>query len=184
MKRQSRISIKIKSCREQRRAGRSLHRWMPLATSSRKPSCKATSTNKQTAGLRKAAPGYILKSFWKTERNEAQETPPDLELGDPHAVGPDGHCDLVPDWLLRKRLRKSDPAPVDGTWPGEGDGWPRGIAHNFHPMAFSASHPQRIGHPRQRTGGDETFLLRGRGASGASDRFFLGPKGIAERSAD
>ena len=64
---------------------------------------------------------------------------------------------------------------------GESDGRPRGIAVDFDPVAFDASHAEGIGDPRARAGWDAGLVFGERGGRGIASRFLLGPKSIAER---
>src|SRR5580692_8698124 len=124
----------------------------------------------------------MCKSFWKRGRNEGPEAPPDMELGDPHAMGAGGHRDFVCDWFLRTLRGESDPAAVDRAPFGKGDRRAGGTTGHFDPVALDASHTERLGDSRAGAGWDTAFAFGGRGARPTPDRFLLGPKGIAERA--
>src|SRR5271165_833150 len=124
----------------------------------------------------------MCRNIWTKGRNEGPKAPPDMELGDPHAVGANGDWDFVRDWFLRQRRGKSDPAAVDRAPFGDGDGRPRGIAFDFDPVAFDASHAEGIGDPRARTSWDAGIVFGKGGGRGTAGRFFLGPEGITDRT--
>src|SRR6266849_1359984 len=138
--------------------------------------------NRPIDGLKRAAPGCTCKNYSAKGRNEAREPPPDLELGDPHALGTRGDCVAFCDRVFWQRRRQSLSPPLDRASHRGHDWRPRAVGRPLHSLAFPAVHSERPDDSRPRASGYGTAFFSRGSTGGAAHRFVLGPENLSQRT--